>query len=221
MTVILMLCMIVTFLAADRFVQRSRAARALREAEGRALPAGPPAGTRLAPNHTWVKVEKDAVLVGVDEFIARIAGAFTAVMLPDAGAHLSGAGPAFALAHGERRLRFASPVQGRILEVNRGLLDNPALAHNDPYGGGWLLKVAPERHTSTGGLTGDSARAWLGAQIAAAREFLTGAAGGAAFASLPDGGELADGALVHCDAGVWAEFERRFTSLAATSPADR
>jgi len=222
MTVILMLCMIVTFLAADHFVQKAREARALRAVRERALPAGPPAGVWLAPNHTWVKEEKECVLVGVDEFIARIAGAVESVMLPDAGAHVSPANPAFALAHGARHLRFASPVKGRILEVNRGLMGNPSLARLDPYGGGWLLKIAPEhRQASAGGFTGESARAWLGSQVAAAREFLTGAAGVPAFASLPDGGELADGALLHCDAAVWREFESRFATIDVPVPVEK
>ena len=221
MTVILMLCMIVTFLAVDRVVQKSRSARALQAAERLSLPAGPPSGVWLAPNHTWVKEEKDAVLVGVDEFIARIAGAVSSVILPDDGAHVSGTNVAFALAHGTRQLRFASPVAGRVIEVNRGLLDNPAPARMDPYGGGWLLKVAPERRPAPGPLTGENARAWLMSQIAAAREFLTGAPGAEPLASLPDGGELAEGALLHCDAEVWAEFERRFASTGDTLPAGR
>jgi len=221
MTVILMLCMIVTFLAVDRIVQKVRAARAPGMAGARALPGALPAGVWLAPNHTWVKEEKDAVVVGVDEFIARLAGAVSSVVLPETGAHVSGAQPAFALAHGERRLRFASPVPGRILEVNRKLLDDPAPARLDPYGGGWLMKIAPERRPSAGPLAGESARAWIASQIAAAREFLTGAPGAPAFASLPDGGQLADGALLHCSAEVWREFERRFTAPGAAVPAER
>ncbi|HUI10980.1 MAG TPA: glycine cleavage system protein H [Bacteroidota bacterium] len=218
MTVILMLSMIVTFLALEGFVQRSRARRS---AAGEALPAGPPAGFLLAPNHTWVKEEKEGVLVGVDEFIARIVGAASSVMLPDAGATVSPGSPSFALARGGRHIRFASPVQGRVLEVNRRLVDNPALARMDPYGGGWLLRIAPDRRRSAmPALTGERARAWLAGQLASAREFLTAAAHGALSPSLPDGGELVEGALMHCDAAVWREFERRFTSIGAAMPAD-
>jgi len=220
MTVILMLCMIVTFLAADRIVQKSRAARALRAAGARTLPAAPPAGVWLAPNHTWVKEQKDAVVVGVDDFIARLAGAVSSVMLPDAGAHVTGTQHAFALVDGDRRLRFASPVSGRILEVNRKLMENPAQARLDPYGGGWLMKIAPERRPVKGVLAGEKAGAWLASQVDAARAFLTGAQGAPAFATLPDGGELADGALLHCSADVWREFERRFTSSGTAVPAE-
>jgi len=34
-----------------------------------------------------------------------------------------------------------APLSGEIVEVNEGLADNPALINEDPYGGGWLVKV--------------------------------------------------------------------------------
>ena len=36
-----------------------------------------------------------------------------------------------------------SPVGGIIKEVNGGLDENPQLINTDPYGEGWLFKVAP------------------------------------------------------------------------------
>lgn len=33
------------------------------------------------------------------------------------------------------------PVKGKILEVNPALADEPELVNNDPYGGGWMIKL--------------------------------------------------------------------------------
>jgi glycine cleavage system H protein len=34
-----------------------------------------------------------------------------------------------------------APLSGEIVEVNAGLVANPALINEDPYGEGWLVKV--------------------------------------------------------------------------------
>jgi glycine cleavage system H protein len=222
MTVLLMLCMIVTFLAADKVLRTVRAAKEHRLAvqPGMAF-SDPPAGIRLALNHTWMKMEKGVAVIGADEFLARVLGAVESVMLPDVGATVAPVSPDLALAHGARRIRLASPVAGRILEVNTNVLHNPALARRDPYGSGWLLKISPDaRQGMTAGFLPETASGqWLRDQFSLAKEFITGASPRASFASLPDGGELADGALKHCDEAAWAEFERRFTTIHSTTSA--
>ncbi len=222
MTVLLMLCMIVAFLAADWVVQKLRAAKVARLAVQRGtVLAGPPEGIGLALNHTWMKMEKGVAVIGTDEFLARMLGAVESFVLPGVGSTVAPARPNIALAHGERKIRLASPVAGRILEVNTGVLRNPRLALGDPYGNGWLLKVSPDpaQGKASGSVTGAAAREWLRDQMSVAKEFLTGVAPRTSFASLPDGGEAAEGALLHCDAAAWEEFERRFTTIHALQPA--
>jgi glycine cleavage system H protein len=34
-----------------------------------------------------------------------------------------------------------APLSGEIVEVNEALPDNPAMINEEPYGGGWLVKV--------------------------------------------------------------------------------
>ena len=221
MTVLLMLSMIVTFLAADIIVRKLRAVKEERRAvQPGTILSEPPEGIRLALNHTWIKMEKGVAVIGTDEFLARMLGAVESFMLPDVGATVTPASLDIALAHGDRRIRIASPVAGRILEVNTGVIRNPMLARRDPYGSGWLLKVHPDpaHGVASGYLTGAAAREWLRDQMSLAKEFLTGAAPRASFASLPDGGEVAEGALLLCGAGAWVEFERRFTTIDRPEP---
>jgi glycine cleavage system H protein len=35
-----------------------------------------------------------------------------------------------------------APVSGEVVEVNPAAVADPSLINNDPYGGGWLFKVA-------------------------------------------------------------------------------
>lgn len=221
MTVLLMLCMIVAFLAADKVVRGLRASKERRLAMGEGtLLSGPPEGVRLALNHSWMRMEKGVAVIGFDEFIARMLGAVESVVVPVIGATVAPGTPDIALAHGNRRVRFASPVAGRVLEINRALVETPAIVRRDPYRGGWLLKISPDPNgvPAAGSLTGAAAREWLGDQISLAKEFLTGVAPRPSLATLPDGGEPAEGVLLHCDAAAWEEFERRFTTIHAPKP---
>jgi len=42
-----------------------------------------------------------------------------------------------------RVFNLRAPLSGRIVEVNRDVVDNPELIPDDPRGNGWLLKVEP------------------------------------------------------------------------------
>ena len=35
-----------------------------------------------------------------------------------------------------------SPISGEVIEVNERLLDHPEIANSDPFGEGWLVRVA-------------------------------------------------------------------------------
>ena len=44
------------------------------------------------------------------------------------------------------------PVTGEILEVNAALEDAPELVNNDPYGEGWMIKIAVKDAAELDGL---------------------------------------------------------------------
>ena len=45
-----------------------------------------------------------------------------------------------------------SPVSGQVVEVNQAVVDNPALANTEPYGGGWFFKIKLANPAELGGL---------------------------------------------------------------------
>ena len=36
---------------------------------------------------------------------------------------------------------FFAPASGKVLEINQDAIDDPARVNQDPYGGGWLVKL--------------------------------------------------------------------------------
>src|SRR5262249_28675084 len=56
-----------------------------------------------------------------------------------------------------------SPVSGEITEINKAVVDNPALANGDPYAGGWFYKLKLSNPAEINGLLGpDQYRAQIG-----------------------------------------------------------
>ena len=38
-----------------------------------------------------------------------------------------------------------SPLNGKIIEINKELEDSPELVNSDPYGKGWIVKVSVDK----------------------------------------------------------------------------
>ena len=48
-----------------------------------------------------------------------------------------------------------SPVSGEVVEVNKAVVDNPALVNTDPYAGGWFFRIQIEPVASGDGRLDD------------------------------------------------------------------
>jgi glycine cleavage system H protein len=227
MTVLLVLFTLLLFLAADYFVQRFRTARQVQlagtrvrvGADGNALL---PEDASLVSNHTWTRPGPGGnIIIGVDELLARALGAVEQVLLPEAGSVVTPATADIGLAANGCTLDIASPVHGRVVEVNQALLRNPALAKDDPYGAGWLMKIRPaSRHSR--GISPYVVRRpaeWLRAQQELMREFFLQAAAQTVPVLMQDGGEPVEGILQEFDAGVWGTFRTAFATLRDPEPA--
>ena len=95
------------------------------------------------PEECWAKEEGGLVKVGVSDFLQKTVGDVAFLELPGAGTELTSDGEAGTMETVKATVALISPVSGKIKEVNRGLDDNPQLINTDPYGEGWLYKVAP------------------------------------------------------------------------------
>lgn len=93
--------------------------------------------------HLWVKREGGEAVVGVTEYVARTAGAVLYVTLPAAGEEVPAGGELCALEAAKWVGHFPAPVAGRVAAVNGLVAERPGLINADPYGQGWLVRLAP------------------------------------------------------------------------------
>lgn len=169
MVVILVLLTIAVLLAVDWYlVRQQRAKSTLVPAEERKIPASLlPLDLFLHPGHGWARVAADGlVAVGADHFAPGFVGELAAVEVPAVGSRLHQGAPGWTLVSRKgRRLTQVMPIDGEVVEVNRELLEKPALTEESPYQAGWIVRVRPTaiREGLRNLMHGELARSWLDA----------------------------------------------------------
>jgi glycine cleavage system H lipoate-binding protein len=101
-----------------------------------------PANLAYHPGHAWAaKESRQVVRVGLDDFAARVVGHIDQIDLPARGRWLRQGERGWTIGRGAHRFEMLSPIEGEVIDINTAVLGNPSLAHEDPYGAGWLVAV--------------------------------------------------------------------------------
>ena len=103
-----------------------------------------PDGLRYTEEHEYVR-ETDAggeVLVGITDYAQGELGDVVFVELPEPG-EAFGRMDVFGTIEAVKAVSdLFSPVSGEVVEVNGALEEDPALVNSDPYGEGWMIRLA-------------------------------------------------------------------------------
>ena len=93
------------------------------------------------PEHEWVD-DGDPAKVGITDTATEALGDIVYVELPAVG-DLVRAGEVCGEIESTKSVsELFSPVNGEVIAINTAVVDDPALVNSDPYGEGWLIKVA-------------------------------------------------------------------------------
>lgn len=103
-----------------------------------------PKDLRYAKSHEWSRVESDgSVTVGITDFAQDQLGDVVFVELPSVGDTLEQGEQVAVIESVKTASDIYAPVGGEITAVNEELDGNPEAINSDPYGQGWLFKLAP------------------------------------------------------------------------------
>ena len=98
-----------------------------------------------AESHEWVRIEDDAetkvAVVGITAFAVEQLVDVTYLEIQPAGSTVSAAEEFGEIESVKAVSSLYSPVDGEILEVNDGLIDNLQLLSDDPFEAGWMVKI--------------------------------------------------------------------------------
>jgi glycine cleavage system H protein len=92
--------------------------------------------------HEWVRIEGDEAVMGITHFAQEQLGDITYVDLPAAGARLAQGKEMGSIESVKAASELYSPVDGSVTAANEDLASGPELVNRDPYGEGWMLRIA-------------------------------------------------------------------------------
>jgi glycine cleavage system H protein len=103
--------------------------------------ANVPSDLRYAQSHEWVRVTGDTATVGISDHAQHELTDVVFVELPEVGRKVK-AGESCAVVESVKTASdIYSPVSGEVVEINKVVVEKPALVNNEPYSSGWFFKV--------------------------------------------------------------------------------
>lgn len=103
-----------------------------------------PEDVKYHAEHMWARVEGDLVVVGVTDFAQKLAGDIVYVDMPMEGDEVIKDKPFGTVETGKWVGKIYAPVSGEVEEYNEDVEDDALVINEDPYGGGWVIKIRPE-----------------------------------------------------------------------------
>lgn len=101
-----------------------------------------PTNLRYTSDHEWIRVEGNEAYVGITDYAQSELGEIVFVDVNTVGETVA-KGETFGSVEAVKTVSDLNiPVTGEVLEFNETLNDQPELVNNDPYGEGWMIKIA-------------------------------------------------------------------------------
>jgi glycine cleavage system H protein len=101
-----------------------------------------PENIKYTEDHEWIRVEGCEAFVGITDYAQNELGEIVFVDVTSAGETV-GKNDVFGSIEAVKTVSdLMSPASGKILELNGQLEAQPELVNNDPYGEGWIIKLA-------------------------------------------------------------------------------
>ncbi|MBP7965175.1 MAG: glycine cleavage system protein GcvH [Paludibacteraceae bacterium] len=101
-----------------------------------------PSNLKYTKEHEWIRVEGETAYVGITDFAQGELGEIVFVEIETVGETLA-ENEIFGSVEAVKTVSdLFMPLSGEVLELNTALEDHPELVNTDPYGDGWMIKVA-------------------------------------------------------------------------------
>lgn|SRR6478609_2273208 len=101
---------------------------------------------QYSDEHEWVARDagSNTVSIGISAVATDALGDIVYVDLPEVGSAVTAGETCGEVESTKSVSDLYAPVTGEVLEINDAVVADPALMNSDPYGAGWLFKVAVE-----------------------------------------------------------------------------
>ncbi|WP_298137056.1 glycine cleavage system protein GcvH [Acidiferrobacter sp.] len=111
-----------------------------------------PGDLRYTKSHEWVRVEGQALVVGITDHAQDLMGDMVFIELPRPGTRLAAGKECAVVESVKAASDVYAPVAGEVTMINEALANAPETLNTDPYGNGWLFTMKPADPASLQGL---------------------------------------------------------------------
>ncbi len=101
-----------------------------------------PKELKYSKDHEWLKIEGDVAYIGITEFAQAELGDIVFVDIDTNGEALEKEEVFGSIEAVKTVSDLFMPISGEVLVSNEKLEDAPELINSDPYGEGWIIKIA-------------------------------------------------------------------------------
>jgi glycine cleavage system H protein len=100
-----------------------------------------PSDLKYHPEHDWALIDGDIATFGITWYAQDQLGEVVFFDPPAVGAEVTKDKPYTEVESVKAVSDVVAPLSGEIVEVNEALADAPEQINEDPYHGGWMVKV--------------------------------------------------------------------------------
>jgi len=93
-------------------------------------------------DHEWLRLDGGEGTVGITDFAQGSLGDVVFVELPKPGTILQQGEPFGVIESNKTVSDLFAPVSGRVVAANDSLREHPEAVNQDPYGSGWIVRIA-------------------------------------------------------------------------------
>jgi len=101
-----------------------------------------PENLKYSKDHEWIRAEADVAYVGITDFAQGELGEIVFVDVTTEGETIAKDAVFGSVEAVKTVSDLLMPASGEVLEVNAELEEKPELINEDPYGKGWIVKIA-------------------------------------------------------------------------------
>jgi glycine cleavage system H protein len=101
-----------------------------------------PEDLRYHPEHDWARIDGETATFGITWYAQDALGEVVFFDPPEVGSSVTAGEPYAEVESVKAVSDVIAPLSGEIVEVNTALGDSPEAINEDPYGEGWLVRVA-------------------------------------------------------------------------------
>ncbi|MBU2491129.1 MAG: glycine cleavage system protein GcvH [Bacteroidetes bacterium] len=100
-----------------------------------------PEALKYTSDHEWIKIDGNVGIIGITDYAQGELGDVVFVDIVSDLAEIS-KGESFGTIEAVKTVSdLFGPCNGKVIEINSKLEDEPQLVNSDPYGEGWLIKI--------------------------------------------------------------------------------